>query len=60
MHSSQRNFWLPLVAAVAGFMVSPLMGQDTSEGLAEWGFSEDEIATLLATGAVVQNKPYQG
>jgi alpha-methylacyl-CoA racemase len=39
---------------------APVLGQDTSEGLAEWGFSEDEIATLLATGAVVQNKPYQG
>ena len=37
----------------------PSLGQDSTEGLAEWGFSEDEIATLLASGAVVQTEPYQ-
>jgi alpha-methylacyl-CoA racemase len=38
---------------------APVLGQNTTEGLAEWGFSEDEIATLLASGAVVQTEPYQ-
>ncbi len=39
---------------------APVLGQDTSEGLAEWGFSQDEIASLLTSGAVVQTEPYQG
>jgi alpha-methylacyl-CoA racemase len=39
---------------------APVLGQDTSEGLAAWGFSQDEIASLLASGAVVQTEPYQG
>ena len=38
----------------------PSLGQDTEEGLAEWGFSRDEIATLVASGAVVQTEPYKG
>ncbi|MDP7549036.1 MAG: CoA transferase, partial [Alphaproteobacteria bacterium] len=38
----------------------PSLGENTQEGLAEWGFSADEIATLLASGAVVQTEPYQG
>ena len=37
----------------------PSLGQDTEEGLAEWGFSQDEIATLVASGAVVQTEPYK-
>ena len=38
----------------------PALGQDTEEGLAEWGFSRDEIAALVSSGAVVQNAPYEG
>ncbi len=38
----------------------PSLGQDTEEGLAEWGFSREEIATLVASGAVVQTEPYKG
>ena len=38
----------------------PALGENTREGLAEWGFSEEEIASLLASGAVVQTEPYKG
>ena len=38
----------------------PSLGQDTEEGLAEWGFSREEIATLVASGAVVQTEFYKG
>ena len=38
----------------------PSLGQDTEEGLAEWGFSRDEITALVTSGAVVQNEPYKG
>ena len=30
----------------------PLIGENTEEGLRDWGFSEDEVETLLAKGAV--------
>ena len=33
---------------------SSVSGQDTREGLSHWGFSDDEIAKLEASGAVVQ------
>ncbi|HVU74125.1 MAG TPA: CaiB/BaiF CoA-transferase family protein [Mycobacteriales bacterium] len=33
---------------------SSVSGQDTREGLSHWGFSDDEIAGLEASGAVVQ------
>jgi alpha-methylacyl-CoA racemase len=45
-------------AAVQG--PPPSLGQDTEDGLAEWGFSTDEIATLMASGAVVQTARYEG
>ena len=38
----------------------PSLGQDTKEGLTDWGFSDDEIGALLASGAVVQMEPYKG
>jgi hypothetical protein len=30
----------------------PTIGEGTKDGLSDWGFSEDEVGTLLANGAI--------
>lgn len=55
MHSYRRKLWLPLTAAVAGLMVSPLFAQDTSEESAKADKQEKtkHNVEVIADGQIV-------